>query len=228
MQQNPGAQWSQQCHVLIWSTKSYGTAVPVIRHPERVKQKKYSAVPSASASQKNLSEVEMVNDAVDDIIHDVREGDNSKDHQHTAQSSIIYLGGSGSKYSSNPSSNIGAGHAPNWTRSRSRPYQSEKNRSAPPEGGNRGQEQGDSSDRMWVVMMATRTSPQERLLEEELTMPSQKMQIILTDRQKPMTWLSWWPWNWSRKSTTSCCIRRLLGHPVSRLYPIFSGIALVE
>jgi hypothetical protein len=86
---------------------------------ERIKQKKYAAVLSAFASQRNLSEVEMVNDNVDNIIHDVGEGDNSKNHQHTAQSSIIYPGGSGSKYISN----IGAGHAPNWTRSRSRPYQ---------------------------------------------------------------------------------------------------------
>ncbi len=63
---------------------------------------------------------------------------------------------------------------------------------------------GATTTRMWVAMMATRTSPQERLLEEELMMTEQKMQILLTDRQKP------------GKSTTSCCIRPLLGHPVSR------------
>ncbi len=88
--------------------------------------------PSAPASQRNLSEVEMVNEDMNDIIHDVGEGDNSKDHQHAEQNSIIYLGASGSKNSSNLGSNIGAGHAPDWTRSKSRPYQSEQNQSAPP------------------------------------------------------------------------------------------------
>ncbi len=39
-----------------------------------MKQKKYAAVPATSASQRNLSEVEMGNGDVDDIIHDVREG----------------------------------------------------------------------------------------------------------------------------------------------------------
>jgi hypothetical protein len=101
--------------------------------------------PSASVSQRNLSEVDMVNEDMDKVIHDVGEGDNSKDHQHAEQSNIIYLGASGSKNSSNPGSNIGARHAPDLTRSKSMPYQSEQNQSAPPEGGNRGQEQGDSS-----------------------------------------------------------------------------------
>ncbi len=71
---------------------------------------------------------------MDDIIHDVGEGDNSKDHQHAEQNSIIYLGASGFKNSSNLGSNISAGHAPDWARSKSRPYGSEQNQSAPPEG----------------------------------------------------------------------------------------------
>jgi hypothetical protein len=143
-------------------------------------------LPSASVSQRNLSEVEMVNEDRDNIIHDVGEGDNSKAHQHAEQNSIIYLGASGSKNSSNLGSNIGARHAPELTRSKSRPYQSEQNQSAPPEGGNRGQEQqavcGATTTRMWVAMMATRTSPQECLLEEELMMTEQKMQILPTER----------------------------------------------